>query len=69
LGEARRALETAAQLYQGDPQVFEELGQVLRREGDCASALLAFQRALAIDSTRAVAQSRLSACRRELAPR
>ncbi|MGH7701886.1 MAG: tetratricopeptide repeat protein, partial [Gemmatimonadales bacterium] len=61
--EAEAALRHAVELYPHDPQVYEELGQMLRRRGDCVDALPLLARALEIDAGRVVARSRLFYCR------
>lgn len=61
--EAEAALRHAVELYPHDPQVYEDLGQMLRRRGDCAEALPLLVRALEIDAERVVGRSRLFYCR------
>ena len=60
--EATEALERAAALYSADPVVFEDLGQLQRAAGACDKAIVSLERALAIDTTRIIARSRLVYC-------
>jgi uncharacterized protein (TIGR02996 family) len=65
-GATARALQSYRQsvrLYQGDPKLYEDYGQVLRRTGACREAVGQFARALALDPTRTVARARLFECR------
>jgi uncharacterized protein (TIGR02996 family) len=65
-GAIARALQSyreAVRLYQGDPKLYEDYGQVLRRTGSCREAVGQFVRALALDPTRTVARARLFECR------
>jgi hypothetical protein len=61
--EALRGYRAAVALYQGDPKLYEDFGQLLRRTGSCREAIPQFSRALALDTTRVVARSRLFECR------
>jgi len=65
-GATARALQSYRQsvrLYQGDPKLYEDYGQVLRRTGSCREAVGQFVNALALDPTRTVARARLFECR------
>jgi tetratricopeptide (TPR) repeat protein len=53
----------AVTLYQGDPKLYEDYGQVLRRTGSCREAAGQFVRALVLDPARTVARARLFECR------
>jgi hypothetical protein len=55
---ARRALA----LYQGDPQVHETLGQMLRSQGRCAEAIPVLAQGVEADPTRTIVRSRLIEC-------
>ncbi len=55
---ARRALE----LYRGDPQVYEQLGQMLRRRGRCGEALPVLADGVQRFPDRTVVRSRLIEC-------
>jgi hypothetical protein len=61
--EALRGYRAAVALYQGDPKLYEDFGQLLRRTGSCREAIPQFSRALALDTSRVVARSRLFECR------
>jgi hypothetical protein len=61
--EALRGYRAAVALYQGDPKLYEDFGQLLRRTGSCREAIPQFSRAVALDTTRIVARSRLFECR------
>jgi predicted Zn-dependent protease len=59
---AERAAQRAWQLYRGDPQVFEQYGQALRRLGRCAEALPVLAEGVGRFPDRTVARSRLIEC-------
>jgi len=64
-GATQKALaqyREAVRLYQGDPKLYEDYGQLLRRTGSCRQAIDQFTRALALDAGRTIARSRLFEC-------
>ena len=60
--EAERAGARAYALFKGDPQVHEQYGQTLRRQGRCAEAMGVFSEAVERFPDRTVARSRLIEC-------
>jgi hypothetical protein len=62
LGAAERALARAYGLFKGDPIVFEQYGQILRRQGRCAEALPILADGVGRFPDRTVARSRLIEC-------
>ncbi|HEV8599967.1 MAG TPA: tetratricopeptide repeat protein, partial [Gemmatimonadales bacterium] len=60
--EAERAARRAFELFKGDPQVFEQFGQTLRRQGHCADALPVLAEGVQRFPDRTVARSRLIEC-------
>lgn len=60
--EAERAGARAYALFKGDPQVFEQYGQTMRRQGRCADALGVLSEAVERFPDRTVARSRLIEC-------
>ncbi|HEV8150763.1 MAG TPA: hypothetical protein VGP61_11310 [Gemmatimonadales bacterium] len=60
--EAERAAREALALYAGDPQVHEQLGQVLRAEGRCAEALPVLAEGVRLAPERTTTRSRLIEC-------
>ena len=60
--EAERAGARAYALFKGDPQVFEQYGQTMRRQGRCAEALGVLSEGVARFPDRTVARSRLIEC-------
>ena len=63
--QADRAAEMygkAANLYDRDPRVFEEWGQILRVKNECAQAVPIFERGVRAAPTGTVARSRLFEC-------
>jgi hypothetical protein len=62
IDQAVDALLLSTELYGNDPVVFEDLGQLQRERGRCGRAVEPLRRALAIDSTRTTARSRLIYC-------
>ena len=62
IDQAVDALLLSTELYAKDPVVFEDLGQLQRKRGRCSLAVEPLRRALAIDSTRPTARSRLIYC-------
>jgi hypothetical protein len=60
--EAERAGARAYALFQGDPQVHEQYGQTLRRQGRCAEAIGVLSEAVERFPDRTVARSRLIEC-------
>jgi len=61
-GGAAAAFRQSTALHRGDPRPFEELGQLLRRDGRCGEAIPVLQAGVAADSTSDVARSRLIEC-------
>ncbi len=59
---AAEMYRSAAQLYQRDPRVFEEWGQILRTKNACAQAIPIFERGVVAAPTGTVARSRLFEC-------
>lgn len=59
---ARRAFAQAGALWDRDPRPFEELGQLLRADGNCADAVPVLQRGVLADSSSNTARSRLVEC-------
>lgn len=62
IDQAIDALLLSTELYSKNPIVFEDLGQLQRQRGRCSRAVEPLRRALAIDSTRPTARSRLVYC-------
>ena len=62
LPAAERTARRALDLYQGDPQVFEQLGQMLRRQGRCEEALPVLAQGVRRFPDRTVARSRFFEC-------
>ena len=60
--EAERAAQRAFELFKGDPQVFEQFGQTLRREGRCAEAIPILAEGVQRFPDRTVGRSRLIEC-------
>ena len=60
--EAERAGARAYALFKGDPQVFEQYGQAMRRQGRCADALGVLAEGVQRFPDRTVARSRLIEC-------
>jgi hypothetical protein len=60
--EAERAGARAYALFRDDPQVHEQYGQTLRRQGRCAEAMRVFSEAVERFPDRTVARSRLIEC-------
>ena len=60
--DAKEAFARAAELYAGDERVFEEWGQILRTEGDCAGAVPIFERGVRASATATISRSRLIEC-------
>lgn len=60
--EAERAARRGLELYQGDPQLYEQLGQVLRVERRCAEAIPILRDGVRRFPDRTVARSRLVEC-------
>lgn len=61
-GAAMESFAEAGRLWAHDPRPFEELGQLLRSEGNCAEAIGVLRRAVEADSTSDVARGRLVEC-------
>jgi hypothetical protein len=59
---AERAARRAFELYRGDPQVHEQLGQMLRRRGHCADALPVLADGVRRFPERTLVRSRLIEC-------
>lgn len=59
---AERAARRAFELYRGDPQVHEQLGQMLRRRGRCADALPVLADGVRRFPERTLVRSRLIEC-------
>ena len=59
---AERAARRAFELYRGDPQVHEQLGQMLRRRGRCVDALPVLTDGVRRFPDRTLARSRLIEC-------
>jgi tetratricopeptide (TPR) repeat protein len=62
LVDAERAARRSLELYRQDPQVFEQLGQNLRRLGRCREALPVLREAVEHFPDRTIARSRLVEC-------
>lgn len=62
LAEAEEAYRRATVLWERDPRPFEELGQLLRTQGDCARAIPVLEGGVMADSTSDTARSRLIEC-------
>ena len=62
IDQAVDALLLSTELYDRDPVVFEDLGRLQRERGRCGRAVEPLRRALAIDSTRPIARTRLIYC-------
>jgi hypothetical protein len=62
LTESERTGARAYALFKGDPQVFEQYGQVLRRQGRCGEALPVLADGVQRFPDRTVARSRLIEC-------
>ncbi len=62
LAEAAAMYARAASLYEGDPRVFEEWGQVLRVTGRCDLAIPVLRRGIEHHPTSTLARSRLFEC-------
>jgi protein O-mannosyl-transferase len=62
-GEAERAARQGLALYQGDPQLYEQLGQVLRVERRCVEAIPILREGVRRFPDRTVARSRLIECK------
>lgn len=60
--EAERAGARAYSLFKGDPQVFEQYGQTMRRQGRCADALAVLADGVRRFPGRTVVRSRLIEC-------
>lgn len=60
--DAERAARRAFELFKGDPQVFEQFGQTLRRQGRCAEALPILAEGVQRFADRTIARSRLIEC-------
>jgi hypothetical protein len=60
--QGRIALEHAAALYNKDPGVFEDLGQVVRGSEGCPAAMPIFERTIAMDPHRKNTRTRLYLC-------
>lgn len=60
--EAEQAGARAYALFKGDPQVFEQYGQTMRRQGRCADALGVLAEGVQRFPDRTVARSRLIEC-------
>ena len=60
--EAERAGARAYALFKGDPQVFEQYGQTMRRQGRCADALGVLAEGVQRFPDRTVVRSRLIEC-------
>jgi hypothetical protein len=60
--EAERAGARAYALFKGDPQVFEQYGQTMRRQGRCADALGVLSEGVQRFPDRTVVRSRLIEC-------
>jgi hypothetical protein len=58
----RASLEHAASLYDKDPGVFEDLGQVVRGSKGCPAAMPIFERTIAMDPHRKDTRTRLYLC-------
>ncbi len=59
---AREAFAQAGALWDRDPRPFEELGQLLRADGQCTEAIPVLRRGVLADSTSDTARSRLVEC-------
>lgn len=62
LAEAEVAYRSAIALWDRDPRPFEELGQLLRAQGECVAAIPVLKRGVLADSTSDTARSRLVEC-------
>ena len=62
VAHGRAALEHAASLYDQDPGVFEDLGQVIRGTEGCGPAMPVFERVIAMDPHRKNTRTRLYLC-------
>jgi predicted Zn-dependent protease len=62
LAEAERTAKRALALYQGDPQIYEHLGQLLRRDGRCLEALPLLTEAVRRFPDQTIARSRMIEC-------
>lgn len=60
--EAERAGARAYALFKGDPQVFEQYGQTMRRQGRCADALGVLSEGVGRFPDRTVVRSRMIEC-------
>jgi hypothetical protein len=58
----RASLDHAAGLYDKDPGVFEDLGQVVRGSEGCSAAMPVFERTIAMDPHRKDTRTRLYLC-------
>jgi hypothetical protein len=61
-GDAERAARRGLALYQGDPQLYEQLGQVLRVEKRCGEAIPVLADGVRRFPERTVARARLVEC-------
>lgn len=59
---AKLALERAGALYGGDRRVFEDWGQILRRQGRCDLAIGVLERGVAAEPRETISRSRLFEC-------
>ena len=62
LADAERAGARAYALFKGDPQIFEQYGQTLRRQGRCREALPVLADGVQRFPDRTVVRSRLIEC-------
>jgi hypothetical protein len=62
LAEAEQTARRGLELYQGDPQIYEHLGQLLRRDGRCREALPLLTDAVRRFPDQTIARSRLIEC-------